>query len=1226
VDFQGSESVNNPIYEEGEENAESSNIETAIPKAGENVASVEVLALELDNFKSFDRKTTIPFRNGFTTISGPNGSGKSNVIDSLLFVLGLSSSKGMRAERLTDLLNINTKKKYARVALKLRITRKSGEKQDIEVARKVRKTHSNYIARYEVDGVVKKARELHEFLLELGLSQSGMNIVLQGDVTRLTNMSPLNRRRVLDDTAGISEFDKRILAAREELAGAARHMEDIQLILTELEARLLSLKNERETALKYRNLAEMKQSMDDELVLLDVQQARDQALLIAEQYEDLKKRRDKLTKNYQKSLILLAESQEMLDAAEHAYKVKGEGERLGTFKKREKIHGQLSSVEEKLSAAKRAIDQSLKTEKEKKLELEQTTIKSGKLGVKEQELQNKLNELGEKHEALSQQVSRSMNEIRRHNSAQADTIQEFNKLQLVLRSLRNRDSELEARESTLVEQSANLSTENKLLKERSEDFQKRRKVLSRQEAEAATARRAAREKHAHEEDRQSRLISEIHRLRDQTDKTLDELNSSESSLARFEEQVRQAQIYTNNRAVNTIMNSGLKGIHGTVRELCTFDPEYAAAIEASAGGRLGWVVVDDEHVAKKAIELLKRQRAGRLTFAPLTKIRPPNVNLNIPHGRGIIDFALDLVDFEPAYEKIYRYVFGDTLVIDELNTGLPLIGRHRMVTLDGDLLEKRGLMTGGRKKNSQAQAMAAMAQAEAKTRELKKTIDKLNKKRTQLKKAEQRSEEEARRVEKELATHKARVAETGSSQLHLKEELENIDKTLQPSLARLTEVATLLNDAKSELEIVSKDRKELAGKLNKDDARLRELTEANEGSEFERLSKVTAEREVELRGLEETMSAVRDRFQSILVERRGFKEKQDHLKLTLEESKSEREASTASVGQYEKEQSSHKKELIKLDKVLGKIAKELAVLDEKRKEALREAQRSEQNSAQLKRDLGASELAIEGAKDKVTLTSQMAQEKAQDLAAKGLGPIPEFPEDGYEEGEDPVSLSKDVRKSLTKTVTKMKSLEPVNMLAIDQYNDISIRKEELDLRFTALTEEKTALIERMELLEVAKRTTFLNAFESVRKAFHASFRELAAGEGELRLENEEDPFDGGLIIEARPRGKPFARLEAMSGGEKSLTALAFIFALQSVNPAPFYVFDEVDQSLDGSNTELLAMAIQKRSRQRQYLVVSHHQAMLNESDQLLGVSAAKGFGTKVTGISLKKEQKEKALA
>lgn len=1227
MDFQESEIPNNnPTQDDAvEEQGENPTIEVTVPKAGENIVSVEVISLELDNFKSFDRKTTIPFRDGFTTISGPNGSGKSNVIDSLLFVLGLSSSKGMRAERLTDLLNVNTKKKYARAAIKLRVTKKNGEVKEVEVARKVRKTASNYIARYEVDGVVKKARELHEFLLELGLSQSGMNIVLQGDVTRLTNMSPLNRRRVLDETAGIAEFDKRIGAARDELAQAARHMEDIQLILNELESRLASLKNERETALKYRDLIEMKSSMEDELHLLDAQKARDKAIRVQKQYTDLVARRDKLSKSYEESLKILEESQEALEAAEHAYKVKGEGERLSAFKKRETIHGQLSSVEEKLKSAKQSIEQSLKLEKDKSAELEQISAKSSKLGEKEEELQDKLNELGEKHEGLSKEVSQAMNEIRRHNSAQADTIQELNKLQVALRALRNRDGELETRESSLVEQNANLTTENKLLSERVADFQKRRDVVSKQEAEAATTRRNAREKLAHEEDRQRRLISEIHRLRDSRDKTLDELGRSETMLARCEEQVRQAAIYTNNRAVNTIMNSGLKGIHGTVRELCSFDPEYAAAIEACAGGRLGWVIVDDEHVAKRAIELLKRQKAGRLTFAPLTKIRPPHVDFNKPRGRGIIDFALDLVDFDDLYEKIYRYVFGDTLVIEDLNTGLPLIGRNRMVTLDGDLLEKRGLMSGGRKKNSQADAMAAMATAEAKVRELKKTIATLNAKRSKLKKDERAAEESARRIEKDLSSYKAKVAESGASQLALKEELENIDKTLQPSKTRLVDVVSLLEKVNEELELVTMEREELVEKLQKDDSRLKELSESNAGSEFERMSKLTAQKEVELRGLEETMAAVRDRLQSILVDRRGLKEKQDHIGLTLEESVTERELLTESVKEFGEKQTAYQSELKTLDEKLGKIAKELESLDEKRKQAVRQAQSAEQTSQQLQRDLNAAKLGIEGAAEKVAQSASFAQEKLQDLEAKNLGPVPEYPEEGYEEGEDPETLATEVSQSLAKTLRKMKSLEPVNMLAIDQYNEIATRKDELSGRFDELTTEKTGLIERMAQLEEAKKTTFMTAFESVRSAFHSSFRELAHGDGELRLENEEDPFLGGLIIEARPRGKNFARLEAMSGGEKSLTALAFIFALQSVNPAPFYVFDEVDQSLDGANTELLAVAIQKRSRQRQYMVVSHHQAMINESDQLIGVSARKGFGTRVTGIKLKKDEKQTAL-
>lgn len=1182
--------------------------------ASEAGSKVRVVALELDNFKSFERKTTIPFRDGFTTISGPNGSGKSNIIDALLFVLGLASSKGMRAERLTDLLNATSKKKYARVALKLEI-REGESVTPVEIARKVRRTRSGYVAHYEIDGETRKASELQDYLLELGLSSNGMNIVLQGDVTRLTNMSPLHRRRVLDDIAGISEFDRRIQAAREELGQASRHMEDIQLILVELEARLESLSTERDTALKYRGLRDVRISLEEDVQVLDGQKARDYALKLERQLGDLKARRAMLREKAEAAAAVLEAARAGLEKAENAYRAKGEGERLDAFKRREDLQSLLTGLEEKLKATSRELGEIKTKNGEREAELTRLGEREAGLSAKEAELQAKLDELGQRHDGVSREVARAMNQIRTQSAAQADKFEELNRLQIAARALREKERAFEKRESQLMEREAALKTEGAILRQTVDEQAARRESVSRQEAEAATGRRGAREGFAQEEQRHSRLVSRHHQLRDERDRSFDQLSEAERLLARAEERVRSVQIYTNSRALRVVQDSGIEGIHGTVRELCGFDADVAAALEACAGGRLNWVVVDDERVAKTCIETLKRNKAGRLTFAPLTKIRPPHVNLDRrPGGAGIVDFALNLVDYEAIYDEVFRYVFGDTLVIEDLKTGLPLIGRHRMVTLDGDLLEKRGLMTGGQKPKAAA-AMANLAKAEQEVRERKKQVQALTKKRIKLAKEMDQVEAEARAAAARISQLKEDVAGTGASQLALKQELEEIDKRLVPARSRLEQVEKELAAAIDEAVEVVAERERLSEQLAGDEKRLQALTDETGDSEFEALSKVTEEKQVQLSELQDTMDSVRERFSSLLVDRRGVQERVGLVRLARDEAAERAGELAASLTGFEQEQVAGKSKLGELDIALGKIADELAVLDEARKAAQRLAQDKEQAAKGLEREGAAAELALTAAGEKVEQARQAYQDKRRDLEARGLE-IPELPEDGYEEGDDPETLSRQSKEELKKTIAAMEKLEPVNMLAIDQYDEISTRRGELKERHESLTKEKDGLLQRMTDLEEAKRITFMTAFEAVRASFSSSFRELARGEGALRLENEEDPFDGGLIIEARPRGKDFARLEAMSGGEKSLTALAFLFALQSVNPAPFYIFDEVDQSLDGANTELLADAIRARSGERQYLVVSHHQAMINESGQLLGVTMRKGYGTRVTGISL----------
>jgi chromosome segregation protein len=1207
------------------ESAAETSTSTGVKAAGSSflvgapVDQVEVISLVLENFKSFIEKTPVDFRRGFTTISGPNGSGKSNIIDSLLFVLGLSSSKGMRAERLTDLMSANSKKKVSRVSLKLRVHHSDGVVRDLEIARRVRLRGENYDSRYEVDGQVLKAQELQELLLELGLTASGMNVVLQGDVMRLATMSPLNRRRVLDETAGIAEFDKRITAAREELTQAERHMSDIGLILRELEGRLDALRAERETALEYRRLREAKLSMEDDLRLLSAQQARDEVVDLQRRLDDLTRKRDKAREAYSESLVRAEEALRVFEAAEAAYRAKGEGERLNTVKRRESVNGRVETIGERLTRIEHERQQVKKAEGEREIERGRLQLRSKELEQREGEAQAKLDELGDEHMRLSAEVAAAMAQIRKHGAAQADKLSELNRLQVVTRTARSREDELSRRIAELDGNFGKLTTEGEVLRERVEGDGQRREGLARRLDEIASSRREARERQGEAEEKLRRLVEQQNRLRSERERAGERLSDVRDQLARAEEKVRAGQVYTNNHAVNTIKSSQISGVLGTVRELCQFDSEYAEAIDAAAGGRLQWVVVEDEHCAKQCIELLKRTQAGRLTFVPLTKLQTKPVHYGRLSGAGIINYAIELIEYDARFDQVFEDVFGDTVIVDTLQNALPSINRFRMVTLEGDLLEKGGRMTGGRSRNSQSRLLADVSKAEQDSRKLQESQRKIEAERAALLKETEQVEAEGRQAAAALASLREKTAEAGAQEVQLREELEAIDKVREPARQRLVEIEARLREIQSELEVLRVEHAEVSATLARDDDRLRGLTAENEGSEFDRLSQETGQKELRIRDLEETSRSYRDLNQKVGLDRRSVAERQATLERDQQHGAEALQALAEEHEVLEGERQAKKAELAVLDEELGKIARELEALEQQRKAAIQAQQRADQAVALALRDQQASELGVTAAQEKFEKAREAVQDRIEDLRARKLGPLPEYPEGGYQPGEDPKTLALETERELQRTAAKMQSLEPVNMLAIDQYDEIEGRQTTLRTRFDELTREKDAVTERMAQLEEAKRRTFMEAFEAVRASFKESFRELARGEGELQLENPLEPFEGGLIIEARPRGKAFARLEAMSGGEKSLTALAFIFALQSVNPAPFYIFDEVDQSLDGANTELLAMAIQRRSRARQYLVVSHHQAMLNESDQLLGVSMRKGYGTRVTGIALKDE-------
>ncbi len=1174
---------------------------------------VRVRALILDNFKSFPRRTRIPIRDGFTTVSGPNGSGKSNLIDALQFVLAVATTKNMRAEKLSDLISYLGTKPRARVALEMECVFKGPNgpvDQVVEVARSVRRRSRGNEIRYELNKNQIRLSDLRDVIRHLGLPVSGQNFVLQNDVIRLTELGGVARRQVLDELAGAKEFDRRIGLAHEELGASDRLTDDTRLILTELGSRLDQLKKERDQALAYEELTSRKHSLEEDLVVLEVTEAEVAVLGKEQAIAETDKARAAADKTRVARQAEADAAKQALDALETELASKGEGERMDAFRGVEALRARLESTRDKAREVTAA-----QAETAKRRPALETAVGEAEKALRSAEglcadvagsLEGKLEQL-EVLNAKLEAAGTGMQQGTRDRIEKAERIRE---LRQESEALRAEEARLVARDRELAERASRGEAERALLAGTVAEQGERREAMHQDSVAAAQAFRERREESGQLEERRRRLIQQVQGLRSGLESIASKVSRAQQEVAAAEAMREQAHTMGGGRALSALTDARLGGVHGPVANLVDFEPRYAEALEAAAGGRLNYVVVDDEHVASRAIALLKRTRAGRLSFAPLSKVRPRKAPGPKPRGNAVVGFAIDLVAADRRYDAVLSTVFGDTLVVETLEDAKPLIGQYRMVTLDGDLVEKNAIMSGG-SRGGRGGLLAAAAKAMEMAGEKRRALQELDKQQQAARAKLAEAEAELSTVSEEAATQRAQLAECEARSRNLAGELGRLEESLAPKADRLEKLEVELQAIKAEQGTLEPRLIEVRTRLQAAQAEVEILDDPEAFKAYEAQQQQMAEVEAQLIPLRKEVQRLRQEESEANTARGTAEVRLEAAKKALAEAEARGQELTAQLAELEARVESLAAELTQQEQALAELSAELADLTRRRNEAREAAQVARDKAREAAREvehLGErlSELAreLEELRRKAVALREAAEEREIEV------PGPE---------EAPADLERE-RKRISKTLhevdQKISKMGPVNHLAIEQYDTTVTRHEELEKKIEVLEEEKREIRERIVDLEGRKRIAFLEAFERVRVAFADTYQELGRGEGHLILEDPKDPFAGGLLIKVRPRGKKLGRLESLSGGERALTALALIFALQEVNPAPLFVFDEVDKDLDAVNTKILAEAIRKRADERQYVVISHHRCLLERSHQTIGVTQRKGFGTQVTGIEI----------
>ena len=1217
---------------------------------------VHIKRLELTNFKSFGGTTTIPLLPGFTVVSGPNGSGKSNILDALLFCLGLSTSKGMRAERLPDLVN----NKFAgRKTVETIVTvtfdledlsnQNNGHNQlgspqpelpEVEengaqiseiqnpfeiansfdslsewnISRRLRVTkQGTYTSTYYMNSQPCTLSQLHEQLNQLRVYAEGYNVVLQGDVTGIISMKSRERREIIDELAGVAQFDRKISLAKEKLDLVKEQEEKSRIVERELKKQCDRLSQDCVKAKKYQQLRGELEEKSLWQTILKWQNLQKQEWKLRENIESGDRSLGELKQNSQAKETDITQAQTELDELNAQVKALGEEELL--------------ALQSTLATQEVECRQLQKKYKELETTIKQTRSNSSQLEQEIDKHQQNLEVFATEKVVQTQNVSfleatrkeaqEILNEQRESASAIADTAEAWVKQQAQLHH------QIETLQQTLNPQ----RTEQARVRERA--YQLEKQIQEQQESLGISGVEIENKNNYHEQVKESKEISqyqvesltkqleaveqELQIQEDTQIRLLQEQRDRQRKLDKLEAQQQAIQEATGTYATKMLQQSGISGICGLVAQLGRVEPKYQLALEIAAGGRLGNMIVENDGVAASGIEFLKRQRAGRMTFLPLNKIRPPGLNQNnsLRWGvAGFIDYAVNLIECDPRYRDIFAYVFGSTVVFDVLVNARKYLGQYRIVTLDGEILESSGAMTGGSMSRRSGSLhfgtvdgidLTEIGEMESHRQRLQEIDMVLERCVVEI----DRLREKVKERSQGLMEGRQYFRETQLKLEQIEAELQRLTKQYEQGQEQLEKNTKELAYAQTRLVSLDQEIPTQEVQLTELRETLAELEKSHTHSEWQQIQAMIRSQEVVLQEQVGNLRTAEQKLQDLENQQQLLQEKLEAVSRRRLEYQEEELKAMNTIKEVNSQILVVNEQIAQTKSGITKVEERLGTEKQKRDQAeanLRELYLAKQKLEWQIQKLQESQ---EGRREQlVPLQIQLEEQKAE-----LPDPLPIVPEK-MKMGE----LEKEVR-SLQK---QLQALEPVNMLALEEYEQTQKRLEELSQKLATLEGERTELLLRIENFTTLRQRSFFEAFNAVNQNFQTIFASLSEGDGYLQLENQEDPFSGGLNLVAHPKGKPVQRLASMSGGEKSLTALSFIFALQRYRPSPFYAFDEVDMFLDGANVERLAKMIKQQGEQAQFIVVSLRRPMMESSEHTIGVTQARGAHTQVLGIKMTK--------
>jgi chromosome segregation protein len=1165
--------------------------------------SVYLKQIEMENFKSFGGKLTIPLMEGYMAVTGPNGSGKSNITDAILFVLGPKSSKAIRAGKLTDLIfdggKSKNKAEFTRVSLVFENSDRMipWDSDLVKLTRHVKVSPSNsddYSSYFYVNDRKSSMTEFDSLLTRARISAEGYNMVQQGDVTRIVQMGNLDRRRVVDGISGIASYDADISKAQGEKQEAQVNLERIGIVMAELEKQLAQLEKDMESAKKYLAAQGQLDIARAQLTLRQLEMAREsssytreQLAIQEQQINDLRAEKDRL-----KKVLIGLEDDILSKEAEIEAKIGPEYRsikdnieevkvRIATFRDRaerasddnDNEREYASGFEESLNENEAALQACIAEISDAESRLIAVREKLDAAKAEDAEISQEMSSRGGEHTALQMRLEELERQVDESEKVEHDSQVRSSKaiaaaeeaarvLAVTEEQAQSAGFEIKDAEWNLQQVKAESGPAGDLgaFSKKIMELKAKESSLERQKGDLDSAVR--------------RLSGDYNALLAEK-KVSDRTNSGSTAVA----------------AVLALRDKGaMKGVHGTLQELATVDPEFETALSVAAGSKMQAVVVDDDDVAAEGISFLKRERLGRVTFLPMTKMMGGK-----PRAKAIMvmketrGYAMDLIDYDQRYKDVFWFALGDTLVVDNLSDARRIMGGVRIVTKAGELIEASGAMVGG---TINTQHLLKFGPA---------SESKLDSVASELRAANSAMETldgELRDIRNAIrdADNQLRAASVGSAGIQekigrLEGQIKQLKETRERAVNALDEKRKLRDAADKEL-------RESAAASERSAAGLKELRD-------ERTSIRDRISEIAPAGMQERIGKVRqavydytgessqlvDQVSSLKAERKGIEAEGSSIKQQLESVRKKIETNDGIIADSEKSAEDTQLELDALRIIERDMEGSIKGLRDERDGLLQRKYSTEGDRARASENI---ETKV-GFKASLEASLAINDAKVEELEAEAMQITIEVPE--------PLPSEDELRRTVRACESTLSRIGNVNLRAIDDYNERKTRYDGLTADVDRLNVQIKELDQLTDSLSGQKRGLFMKSYDAINANFKEIYSELSGGgEAYMHLEYEDDPFVGGLMINAKPRNGKLLRLESLSGGEKSLTALAFIFAIQKHQPSPFYVLDEVDMFLDAVNAEMVAQRVKKSSAATQFIQVSLRKVTLALADHLIGVT------------------------
>lgn len=1174
----------------------------------------------LKGFKSFPEKTELTFNHGVTGIVGPNGSGKSNIIEAIRWVMGEQSAKRLRGDRMNDVIFSGThERKPLNIAeVELILDNADGyldiEFEEVSVLRRISRTGDST---YMINQQECRLRDISDLFMDSGLGRESFSIISQGQVEAVFNSKPEDRRGIFEEAAGVYKYKVRKQDAERKLDQTQENLDRVQDILYELEAQLEPLKKQSDIAQSYLNQKEQLTDLDVSVTVVKIKELvetikqdkmKHQAL--GEKLEDVLNKIEEFERKQSKQKANLQEFEDLRDQLnQNLVEIVRKRERteaaLNLFD--EKARHKEVFIHEKEVAIERLTKQNSNLEEELAEVMEWFNKETNELN----RLMSELKELEEKREYLEGDKAEQMEEIRGSyiESLQKQTSLRNEKKYLEQELSRNkRDEEkTQAHISTLREE---VSTQKEKLAEKEEEYQAvSGQLLSLLNSfnEIESIRIEKKEENQRKNQRTQQTRHELERAK-----------AKQSSL--FDMQENYAGYYAGVRAIMQEKNR-LEGIIGTVAELIEIPKDYLQAIDTVLGTRGQFVVVEDEKAGRSAINYLKQYKKGRATFLPITTIQsryiPDSMLERIASLPGYIGVASELVKNKRDVQNIIDNLLGQTIVAETLESANKIARatqfRNRVVSLEGDVINAGGSMTGGGgRQNTTSPIFTQKIELDT----LTKFIDQNEKVVLEMQAQQEELEEELQKLETQATTVRIQGEEMRLKEQQLKNEVEHLDTEVNRLERQLKATSFEESEQKSLLETYSKqlgtletDLKEITERLEESNRRMELLSSEQENidEEKEKIASAILEISEKRNDVREKLAEIRSNRQYLESQVKQNQTQITELKADIESFGTEMEVDSkeeleSNLEKLIVEQSSIEKKQIEVKERLQVENKETSVLSEQLQKLNGRQQYLAEERSKLAVELSRNDVRMDHSLNYLVDEYKIGFEEAKLL---------ETPDISLEEAQKKVRLLK----------KGIEELGPVNLNSVTEYEHVNERYTFLSKQQNDLIDAKVQLYHTMDEMDAIVEKQFEETFIRIQEEFAKVFPKMfGGGYAELVLNQPDNLLETGIEIIAQPPGKRLTRLSLLSGGERALTAISLLFAIIQVNPVPFCILDEAEAALDDANVIRFGRYLEEFEGDTQFIVITHRKGTMEHANQLYGVTMQEKGISKIVSVSLNEAQ------